>query len=58
MNKLRKPGRPQMMEGGKSIEVYLSEADRALAREIGGGVISVGIRLALAAARRLRAKSR
>jgi hypothetical protein len=43
----RKPGRPQLMDGGKKIGVYLSADDRATAIRLGGGNVSSGIRAAL-----------
>jgi hypothetical protein len=43
---LPKRGRPKSV-GGKDYAVYLSETDGDYARQIGGGVLSAGIRLAL-----------
>ena len=42
-----KPGRPAEMLGGKRRNPYLSDADWGLAKKIGGGSASEGIRKAL-----------
>ena len=41
-------GRPEEMDGGKRVNVYLDAASLERARDIGNGNISEGIRLALA----------
>jgi hypothetical protein len=40
-------GRKSEMDGGKRVNVYLSEESIARAKEIGGGNVSEGIRMAL-----------
>jgi hypothetical protein len=42
-----KPGRPNEMKGGKRLNVYLDDASLKKAEELGGGNISLGIRMAL-----------
>lgn len=44
-------GRPEEMDGGKRVNVYLDAASLERARDIGNGNISVGIRIALAMAK-------
>ena len=44
---LRKPGRPAAMEGGRSRRIYIDEASWELARKLGNGSGSEGIRRAL-----------
>ena len=44
-------GRPEEMDGGKRVNVYLDAASLERARDIGNGNISVGIRIALAQAK-------
>lgn len=40
-------GRKETMDGGKRITIYLSEGDIALAKSLGNGNVSEGIRTAL-----------
>lgn len=47
----RRVGRPRLMEGGKRINIYLDSASLETAAKLGGGNVSEGIRLALAALR-------
>jgi len=44
-------GRPEEMDGGKRVNVYLDAASLERARDIGNGNISEGIRIALAMAK-------
>ena len=44
-------GRPEEMDGGKRVNVYLDASSLERARDIGNGNISVGIRIALAMAK-------
>ncbi len=44
-------GRPEEMDGGKRVNVYLDAASLERARDIGNGNISDGIRIALAMAK-------
>jgi len=43
----RRPGRPAAMEGGRSRRIYIDEASWELARKLGNGNGSEGIRRAL-----------
>jgi hypothetical protein len=45
----RRVGRPRLMEGGKRINIYLDSASLETAAKLGGGNVSEGIRVALAA---------
>jgi len=45
----RRVGRPRLMEGGKRINIYLDSASLETAARLGGGNVSEGIRVALAA---------
>ena len=47
----RRIGRPKRMEGGRRINIYLDSVSLEAADRLGGGNISEGIRLALAALR-------
>ena len=44
-------GRPKLMEGGKRFNIYLDSISLETADKLGGGNVSEGIRLALAALR-------
>ena len=44
-------GRPKLMEGGKRVNIYLDTVSLKTADMLGGGNVSEGIRLALAALR-------
>lgn len=44
-------GRPRLMEGGRRINIYLDSVSLETADKLGGGNVSEGIRLALAALR-------
>jgi hypothetical protein len=44
-------GRPRLMEGGRRLNIYLDSASLETAARLGGGNVSEGIRLALAALR-------
>lgn len=44
----RKPGRPRLPQAMRRVNLYLDSASLAIARRLGNGNTSAGIRLALA----------